>query len=270
MTDAPIDDPRAVAIGPGLQMPLIGFGTWDISEALAYEAVRIALDTGYRHIDTAYGYANEAAIGRAIADSGVARADVFITTKVPSRRIGHEDETVAASLRGLRTDYIDLWLIHDPPTGAASLQLWEYFIGLQARGAARAIGVSNYSTAQIDALVEATGITPSVNQIRWTPALYDPVRVAELEARRIQLEGFSAIRRTNLDHPTLTTIAARHGITAAQVVLRWHVEHRFVTLPRSTDAGRIRENFDVWDIALSPEEVSAIDALGRSAERTPG
>ncbi len=270
MSDARSDDPRAVTIGPGLAMPLIGFGTWDISAELAYDAVRLALDAGYRHIDTAYGYANEAPIGRALADSGVAREDVFITTKIPSRRIGHEDETVAASLRGLRTDYVDLWLIHDPPAGAASLRLWEYFIGLQARAAALSIGVSNYSTAQIDALVEATGVAPSVNQIRWTPALYDPVRVAELEARRIQLEGFSAIRRTNLDHPTLVAIAARHGVTTAQVVLRWHVEHRFVTLPRSTDPGRIRENIDVWDLALSPAEVTAIDGLGPDAERAPG
>lgn len=272
MLDRSLLDPWSVDIGGDMALPLIGFGTYDIAVEATYDAVRVALDAGYRHIDTAYGYANEAEIGRALADSRIPRDEVFLTTKVPSRRIGHEDETVANSLRGLRTDHVDLWLIHDPPAGDASIRLWQRFIDLRERGLARTIGVSNYTTEQLDALVAATGVTPAVNQIRWTPALHDPARASQLARRGVQLEGFSAIRRTNLADPVLTKIAADHGVTAAQVVLRWHLEHRYVTLPRSTNPDHIRENLDLWGFGLTSGEVAAIDALSTivTADRPAG
>jgi 2,5-diketo-D-gluconate reductase A len=254
-------DQLRAEIAPGVLMPMIGLGTWDVKPPDAYRAARTALDAGYRHIDTAYGYFNEGDVGKAVADSGLARDEVFITTKIPSRRIGFEDETIAASLRQLRTDYVDLWLIHDPPEGEKSERLWEFLIGVRERGNARAIGVSNYSTAQIDSIAKATGVMPAVNQIRWTPAVFDIQRLAETRDRGIQLEGFSAIRRTRLDEPALVEIAAAHATSTAQVLLRWCIDHGVIALPRSTKPERIQANLDVWDFTLTGPELDVIDAM---------
>ncbi len=226
-----------------------------------YGAVRAALDAGYRHIDTAYGYGNEGDIGRALRDSRVAREDVFLTTKIPSRRVGFEEETIANSLRLLQTDYVDLWLIHDPPEGQQSERLWEFLIELRNRRNARTIGVSNYSTTQIDAIVKATGVTPAVNQIKWTPALFDRERLQENRDRGIQLEGFSAIRLTDLRHPDLLRVADAHGVSTAQVLLRWHIDHGVIALPRSVQPDHIQANLDVWNFALSQPELDVIDAM---------
>ena len=240
---------------------MIGFGTWDVKPPDAYRAVRTALDAGYRHVDTAYGYFNEGDVGKAVADSGLARDEVFITTKIPSRRVGFEEETIAASLRRLRTDYVDLWLIHDPPEGEKSERLWEFLIGVRERGNARTIGVSNYSTVQIDSIAKATGVMPAVNQIRWTPAVFDRQRLEDVRDRDIQLEGFGAIRRTRLDEPALVEIAAAHGLTTAQVLLRWCIDHGVIALARSTKPERIAANLDVWNFALTPSELDVIDAM---------
>jgi 2,5-diketo-D-gluconate reductase A len=134
-------------------------------------------------------------------------------------------------------------------------------IGAREQGRVRAIGVSNYSTGQIDQLVAATGVTPAVNQIRWSPALFDRERIAQMRERSIALEGFSAIRLTNLDDPRLVAVAAAHGVTTAQVLVRWQLQHGIVVLPRSVRAERIRENFAVWDFALAPGELALIDAM---------
>lgn len=254
-------DQQRAEISPGVLIPMIGFGTWDVRPPDAYHAVRTAIDAGYRHIDTAYGYANEGYIGRALQDSGVGREEVFLTTKIPSRRVGFEEETIANSLRQLRTPYVDLWLIHDPPEGEKSERLWEFLIGVRERGNARAIGVSNYSTAQIDAIAKATDVTPAVNQIKWTPALFDRERLQENRDRDIQLEGFSAIRLTDLGNPDLLRIADAHGVTTAQVLLRWHIDHGVIALPRSIKPERIRANLDVWDFALTRPELDVIDGM---------
>jgi diketogulonate reductase-like aldo/keto reductase len=240
---------------------MIGFGTWDISHGDTYAAIRTALEAGYRHIDTAYGYHNEDEIGRAVEDSGVARDEIFITTKIPSRRIGLEEETVKNSLSQLRTEYVDLWLIHDPPDAEKSPRLWAFLIDVRERGQARAIGVSNYSTPQIDAIVQATGVTPAVNQIKWTPELFDHERLQENRDRSIQLEGFSAIRLTDLNDPRLVQVATSHEVTTAQVLLRWHIDHGVVAIPRSITPARIRANIDIWDFELDRQELDFIDAM---------
>jgi 2,5-diketo-D-gluconate reductase A len=254
-------EPDRVEIAPGVLIPMIGFGTWDVRPPDSYGAVRAALDAGYRHIDTAYGYGNEGDIGKALQDSGIAREDVFLTTKIPSRRVGFEEETVANSLKLLQTGYVDLWLIHDPPEGGKSERLWEFLIAVRDHGSARTIGVSNYSTQQIDAVIKATGVTPAVNQIKWTPALFDRARLQENRDRGIQLEGFSAIRLTDLGDPDLVRIADAHGVTTAQVLLRWHIDHGVIALPRSIKPERIRANLDVWDFALTEPELAVIDAM---------
>jgi diketogulonate reductase-like aldo/keto reductase len=251
----------AVSLAGEVQMPLVGFGTWQISGRSGYDAVRKALDVGYRHIDTATMYGNEAEVGRAVRDSGLDRRDIFITTKLPPERAGRERQTITASLRALGTEYVDLWLIHWPPKPAAQVPTWREFIAVQEDGLARTIGVSNYSTGQIDDLVKATGQAPAVNQIRWGPALYDAERLAEHRERGVVLEGYSPFKTTNLRAKVLGEIAAAHGVTPAQVVLRWHIEHEVVVIPKSANPERIESNFDVFGFSLSADEVGRIDAL---------
>jgi diketogulonate reductase-like aldo/keto reductase len=253
---------RTVGLRGGGEMPLLGFGTWQIDGEAAYPAVRDALEVGYRHIDTATGYSNEKFVGSALSASGVDREEVFVTTKCPPDHIGRERETLETSLRDLETEYVDLWLIHWPPNGEARPEMWKAFIDAMATGKARAIGVSNYSTAQIDELVDATGVVPAVNQIPWSPSLYDARRAEELAERGIVLEGYSGLRRTRLDDPVIVEVATAHGVTAAQVVIRWHLEHGFVAIPKTVRRERMEENFDVYGFSLSSDEIARIDGLG--------
>ena len=145
----------AVDLGGGVAMPMVGFGTWQMQGQIAYEAIRHALQVGYRHIDTATMYRNEEQVGRAIADSGLDRAEVFVTTKLPPGNAGHVRATIAESLKALRTDHVDLWLVHWPPRGRNLVPLWRDFLAVRDEGLARAVGVSNYSVRQIDDLIEA-------------------------------------------------------------------------------------------------------------------
>src|SRR4249919_291104 len=206
----------AAALPSGL-MPLLGFGTWQISNSHATKAAANALEAGYRHIDTATVYRNEAGIGKALASTAVARESVFVTTKLPPAHAGRERRTLGESLTKLGLDYVDLWLVHWPPNGQAAPRVWQQLIRAQQDGLAKAIGVSNYSLRQIDELAEATGVVPQVNQIRWGPSLYDPAEVSGLEQRGVVLEGYSPFKVSNLNEPTLVSIAAQHDATAAQV-----------------------------------------------------
>lgn len=252
---------ESVGLADGVAVPLIGFGTWQLDGDDAYNGVRAALDIGYRHIDTATAYGNEDRVGAAIRDSGVGRENVFITTKCPPGNAGREAQTIDASLAALGVDFVDLWLVHWPPNGEARPETWKAFIEALEQGKTRAIGVSNYSIAQIDELVDATGRVPDLNQIPWNPFAFNAREVAELQRRKVVLEGYSPLKRSDLGNPVLAEIAAAHGKTAAQVVLRWHVEHGFVVIPRSQRRERIEENFAVFDFELTPEELRRLDAL---------
>jgi 2,5-diketo-D-gluconate reductase A len=258
MTAAPV-----VEIAPDVEMPLVGLGTWQARGSEAYAAVVRALEVGYRHIDTATMYGNEREVGRALRDSGVPREEVFVTTKLPSGDAGRERETIAASLDALGLSRLDLWLVHWPPGGAASPRTWERFVEARDQGLTRAIGVSNYDPGQIDELVEATSVTPAVNQIKWSPALYDAELVAAHRRRGVTLEGYSPFLTTNLRDRVLVEIAERHGVTTRQVVVRWHIERGFVVIPKSADPARIAANFDVFGFTLAESEIARIDALGR-------
>jgi len=253
---------EVVGLSDGVSIPLIGFGTWQLDGDDAYKGVRAALEIGYRHIDTATAYRNEDKVGAAIRDSGVGRENVFITTKCPPGNAGREAETLDASLKDLGVDFVDLWLVHWPPNGEARPDTWKAFIEALEQGKTRAIGVSNYSIAQIDELVAATGRAPALNQIPWNPFAFDEREVAELQSRHVVLEGYSPLKRSDLSNLVLADIAAAHGKTAAQVILRWHVEHGFVVIPRSQNRERIEENFDIFDFQLAPEELRRLDALG--------
>jgi 2,5-diketo-D-gluconate reductase A len=254
----------SVALPGGGRMPLLGFGTWQIQGKAAYEAVRDALEAGYRHLDTATMYGNEAEVGRALKDSGVRRDEVFITTKLPPERAGRESATLDASLGALGVDAVDLWLIHWPPRRGRSVPVWEQFIAARDAGRARAIGVSNYGIDEIDQLTSATGVTPAVNQIRWGPALYDPKLVAQHRERGVVVEGYSPFKTTNLHDPVLTRIAAAHGVDPARVVLRWHIQREIVVIPKSKTPERIASNANVDGFTLGDEEMAAVDGLSRA------
>src|SRR5690606_20891202 len=216
---------RTATLADGVEIPMVGFGTWRVTGRTGYEAIRTALEVGYRHIDTATMYGNEREVGRAIRDSGVPREEVFVTTKLPPERAGRPRRTLDESLRALGSSYVDLWLIHWPPRGHAAPETWSAFITARDEGLARSIGVSNYSTAQIDELTKQTGVTPTINQVPWSPWQHDAGALAEARERRVVIEGYSPFKRSDLTSPTLVRIAEAHGVTPAQVVLRWHLQH---------------------------------------------
>jgi diketogulonate reductase-like aldo/keto reductase len=251
-----------VRLTDGAEIPLVGFGTWQLAGDDAYNGVRTALELGCRHIDTATAYGNEERVGAAIRDSGVSRENVFITTKLPPGNAGREQETIEESLKHLGVDYVDLWLVHWPPNGEARPDTWKSFITASQQGKARSIGVSNYSLAQIDELIEATGQAPVLNQIPWNPFGYSKAGADGLRQRGVVLEGYSPLKKSDLSNPVLAEIGAAHGKTPAQVILRWHVQHGFVVIPRSSRAERIKENFDLFGFELTAEEITKIDSLG--------
>jgi 2,5-diketo-D-gluconate reductase A len=245
------------------RMPLLGFGTWQITNAEAPKATAVALEAGYRHIDTATAYRNESGIGKALAAADLDRDALFLTTKLPPENVGRERQTIEASLKNLGVDYVDLWLVHWPPNGHASPQTWEKLIQAQQDGLARSIGVSNYSLKQIDELTAATGVTPQVDQIRWGPPLYDQSVVSGLEEKDVVLEGYSPFKVTNLKDPTLVSIAQRYDATTAQIIVAWHIGHGFVVIPKSVHPERIAANAAGVRIQLTAEEIADLDGLSQ-------
>ena len=244
------------------RMPLLGFGTWQITGSTAATAVRTALQAGYRHLDTAAVYRNEKQVGAGLAESGVDRGQVFVTTKCPPARTGRELETLRQSLDALRTDHVDLWLIHWPGGDGADVEMWQAFMQARDEGLTRAIGVSNYSLDQVDELAKETGETPAVNQIEWSPLLFDRTTLEGHRDRGIVLEGYSALRGGTLDHPVIRAVAERHGRTTAQVIIRWHLQHDLVVIPKSEKPDRIVANAQAGDFELSDEEMAQLDSLG--------
>ena len=246
----------------GSHMPLLGFGTWQITGSQCYDAVRTALDVGYRHLDTAQVYRNEEEVGRALADSGVPRDEVFVTTKVPP---GARDprRVLDDSLRNLQTDHLDLWLVHWTEGDRLHDDLWQVLLEAREAGRVRDVGVSNYSLDQVDRLVDATGQQPSVNQIEWAPTLHDADVEQGHAQRGIVLEGYSALKNSDLDDPVLREVAEAHGVTPAQVVLRWHLDHGVVAIPKSVTPERIEANFAITGFALGDDELHRIDGLAK-------
>jgi 2,5-diketo-D-gluconate reductase A len=266
MTNETIYKQPAATLSTGKPMPILGFGTWQISDADAEPSVLHALQNGYRHIDTATGYENEEGVGRGLRASGVDRDEVFVTTKMPPDHVGRERQTLEESLTKLGVDRVDLWLVHWPPNKQATPSAWAEFIRAQEEGLATSIGVSNYSLDQIDELVQATGVTPSVNQIRWSPANHDPAVAAGLAERKVVLEGYSPFRASNLQDPTLVEIADAHGATTAQIIVAWHVAHGYVVIPKSNNPERIVANAAGARIELGDDEVEKIDGLAGSGD----
>jgi 2,5-diketo-D-gluconate reductase A len=256
MTEIPVVD-----LGNGIAMPMVGFGTWQLNGQRAYEAIRYALQVGYRHIDTATMYRNEEEVGRAVRDSGLDRGDVFITTKLQPGNAGRARATMSDSLRALGMDHVDLWLVHWPPRRQASPRLWRDFLAIRDEGLSRAVGVSNYDVDQIDELIAATGERPAVNQIPWSPSQYNPALLAAHAERAIAVEGYSSLKGTSLRTPLLADLAAKYGVTPAQVILRWQLELGITVIPKSVHPERIESNLDLFGFTLTPEEVANINHL---------
>jgi 2,5-diketo-D-gluconate reductase A len=254
---------ESVELSTGTKLPILGLGTWQLQGSSAVNAVLRALEVGYRHIDTATAYGNEEQVGQAVAQSGIRREDIFVTTKLPPSRAGRERETLEESLEALAFEYVDLWLIHWPPSGSARPDVWERLLEVQAEGLTREVGVSNYSVSQVDELQRATGQLPAVNQIEWSPALFDAGVLESHRRHGVQVEGYSPLQTTDLSDPRLVRIAEDHGVTSAQVVLRWHLEHQIIAIPRSSNAQRIAENADIFGFALTSSEVEILDSFAR-------
>jgi diketogulonate reductase-like aldo/keto reductase len=207
-------------------------------------------------------YRNEAEVGAALAASGIARDELFLTTKLPGNDPSDPARTLAESLRKLQTDYLDLWLIHWP-TGD-DRRVWDAFIEARDKGLVRDIGVSNFSVQGLDDLA-ASGVAPAVNQVHLSPLRYSADVVADHRERGVVVEGYSALRGGTLEHPVITGIADRLGRTPAQVIIRWHLQHEIVVIPKSAQEERIRSNAQVADFALTADDMRAIDALSGDA-----
>ncbi|MFJ1958578.1 aldo/keto reductase [Streptomyces microflavus] len=265
---------RSLTLNNGVPVPQLGLGVWPLTDAQAYDAVSHALAAGYRHIDTAHVYNNEAGVGRAIRDAGIPRQDIFLTTKLWNADQGYEAALRAfdASLQRLGTDYLDLYLIHWPvPKQQLYVESYQALEQLHLDGRVRAIGVSNFTAATLDRLLARTDILPALNQIELHPYLQQR-RMRELSARQsIATGAWSPLAQGGalLDEPALMQIAEQHGKSPAQVVIRWHLQLGHVVTPRSMTPSRITENIAVFDFRLSHEQMHAIAALDNGGRIGP-
>jgi 2,5-diketo-D-gluconate reductase A len=249
----------------GSSIPQLGYGVFQIPPAETAEAVTRALVAGYRHIDTASAYRNEASVGQAIHASGLARSEVFLTTKCFNDDHGYEQAKRACheSLGRLEMEHIDLYLIHWPvPAHDRYVETWKAFIELRNEGLVRAIGVSNFQPTHLRRIIEETGEIPAVNQVELHPHLQQPGLRREHQELGILTEAWSPLAQgAVLEEPAILEIAERHDRTPGQVVIRWHLQLGNVVIPKSVTPGRIVENFDVFGFDLSDEEMEAIEEI---------
>jgi 2,5-diketo-D-gluconate reductase A len=246
-------------------IPQLGFGVFQVPPGETEEVVAQALSVGYRHIDTAAAYRNEAEVGQAVHASGLERGEVFVTTKCPNDDHGYEQARRAldASLKRLEMDYVDLYLIHWPvPAHDKYVETWKAFIEARAEGLVRSIGVSNFQPAHLERIVRETGETPAINQIELHPYFQQRGLRHEHQELGIVTEAWSPLAQGKvLDDPAIVEIARAHSKTPGQVVIRWHLQIGNVVIPKSVTPQRIQENFDVFGFELSSAEMQAIDEL---------
>jgi diketogulonate reductase-like aldo/keto reductase len=261
-----------LTLNDGVEIPQLGFGTWQIPAEDAQSVVEHAIATGYRHIDTAAAYKNEEGVGAALKASGVSRDELFVTTKLWNADQGYDSTLKAfdASMEKLGLDVLDLYLIHWPtPARELYLDTWRAFEKLQADGRVRSIGVSNFQPAHLDALAAKSEVVPSVNQIELHPFLTQRELRDYHRAHGIHTEAWSPLAQGGelLKHDAVAEIAGRHGKTPAQAILRWHLQIGNIIFPKSVTASRVEENFDVFDFELSSEDLTVFEGLNKN-ERT--
>ncbi|SPT54391.1 Uncharacterized oxidoreductase MSMEG_2408 [Actinomyces bovis] len=255
--------------GQPVLIPQLGLGTYQIPDDDVTRCVLAALELGYRHVDTAQMYANEAGVGRAVADSGLPRAELFITSKLnnPNHRRDDVFRTFDASLKALGLDYLDLFLVHWPLATSPGLDLvetWQAMIELQESGRVRAIGVSNFEPEHLETIISATGVTPAVNQVEIHPYLRQDALRAYHRSQGIVTQAWSPLARARLlGDLELAALAAEVGRSAAQVVLRWHLQRGDVLIPKSTHTERLAANAAIFDFALTGAQMARLDALDR-------
>ncbi|HEV2944834.1 MAG TPA: aldo/keto reductase [Solirubrobacteraceae bacterium] len=264
MTTSTDQVPR-IPLQPGEQIPQLGFGVFQVPPKETEVAVAQALSAGYRHIDTAAAYRNEGAAGEAIHASGIAREQIFLTTKCWNDDQGYERAKRAckASLERLELSHLDLYLIHWPvPAHDLYVETWKAFIELQSEGLVRSIGVSNFQPAHLERVIAETGVTPAINQVELHPYFQQAGLRREHERLGILTEAWSPLGQgLELQDPVIVQIARKHGKTAAQTIIRWHLQLGNVVIPKSVTPSRIQENFEVFGFELSEAEMDAIAAL---------
>ena len=259
----------------GVQIPRLGFGTYKTLEGEVAEAsVLVALEAGYRHIDTAAFYGNEVSVGRAIRKSGIPREEIFLTTKVWNTERGYEKAraSILASLERMGLDYVDLCLIHWPAIPkqysdweAINVDTWRAFTELHRLGKVRAIGVSNFKPRHLDALMK-TEVPPMVNQIECHPGQSQNETIAYCQTNDILVEAWSPMGRGKLlDHPLLTEMAAKYGVSVAQLCIRWCLQREIIPLPKSVTPDRIRENARVYDFVISQKDMEVLTGMPPTA-----
>ncbi|MGC4933676.1 aldo/keto reductase [Gordonia sp. DT30] len=263
----------SITLNNGVQIPQLGFGVFQITPEDTVEATLSALDVGYRHIDTAQMYGNEAEVGEAVRKSGISRDEVFITSKLNNGNHAYDDAIKATdeSLKRLGVDHLDLYLIHWPlPEVGDFVETWKALEKIYSDGKARAIGVSNFQKHHLERLFLETDVVPAANQIEIHPYLTQNALRAFNSEHAIATEAWSPIAQGDvLDDPVLKKIAQEKDRTVAQVVLRWHIQRGDIIFPKSVTRSRVEENFALFDFELGPEDTAAIDGLNKDKRRGP-
>ncbi len=260
-----------IELNQGVAIPQLGYGVFQVPPEETQAAVEQALAAGYRHIDTAAAYYNEAAVGAAINASGLPRQELFVTTKLRNGDQGYDSARRAFADSLDRLGQIDLYLVHWPyPSAGRYVEAWRALAELQRAGEVRAVGVSNFLVEHLDALAAAGDLTPAVNQIELHPTFQQAELVAVCRQRGIAIESYSPLGRgADLSAPAVTAIAAAHGVSPAQVILRWQLQSGFIAIPKSNTPARIASNADLWGFELAESEVASITAL-EAGQRTGG
>ena len=263
-----------IKLNNGVTIPQLGFGVFQIPPDSTAEAVRVAFEAGYRHIDTAQGYRNEEGVGQAVRASGLSRDEVFVTTKLANDRQGYEEAIAALdeSLELLGLEYVDLFLIHWPrPHADRYVETWRAFEKIASDGKARAIGVSNFQVPHLERLAAETDTVPAVNQIELHPLLVQRELRTYDSDHGIATEAWSPLAKGGdlLRNERLLGLGEKYGKTPAQIVLRWHLQIGNVVIPKSVTPERVRENIEVFDFELDPDDVAAIEALDAGLRTGP-
>ena len=265
-------DTLTYRLNDGREIPAIGFGTYPLTGDEGVAAVVSAIDTGYRLIDTAVNYRNESEVGEALRRSSVSREELVVCSKLPGRYHAYDDakRSTEESLERLGLEYLDLHLIHWPnPSRGQFVDAWRALVDLQQEGLVRSIGVSNFTAEHLQRIIDATQVVPAVNQIELHP-YFPQEQMREVNERLgVRTESWSPLgkRQAPFTEPAVAGAAQRHGVTPAQVILRWHVQLGAVPIPKSATPQRQRQNLDVFSFELSDDEVAAITALGRTDGR---